>query len=192
MSVIDYYNRIANRYYEKKAHIDRSNLLARFTKYLAPGAKILDAGCGPGLDAKPFLDSGFLVDAIDGSEEMVKLASQHLNRSITCLRFDEIEFVCCFDGVWTNASLIHIPPDELLELFPRFVRAMKPGGYWYMSFRYGKGIKIIDGIPSYLQTKSSLIKLLALFPEFNLQEIWIRPTAHPELPDWLNCIVRKT
>ncbi len=78
MSVIEYYDKIAKAYYDKKAPMDRSSLLAYFLKYLKPNASLLDAGCGPGLDAKLFLDQGFIVEPLDGSEEMVKLASLHL------------------------------------------------------------------------------------------------------------------
>jgi len=191
MSVIEYYDKIAKEYYDKKAPMDRSSLLTYFLKYLKPNASLLDAGCGPGLDAKFFLDSGFIVEPIDGSKEMAKIASGHLNRPITRLKFEEITFVDRFDGVWTNASLIHTPPEELSELFPHFIRALKTNGHWFMSFRYGKDVEMIDGIPSYLQTEDSLSQALSQFPELSIEEIWVRPTSNPVLPNWLICIVKK-
>jgi len=39
-----------------------------------------------------------------------------------------------FDGVWTCASLLHVPATELPRLLRRLQAALRPGGLIYMSF----------------------------------------------------------
>lgn len=40
------------------------------------GARVLDFGCGSGRDTKYFIEQGYHVEAIDGSEELCKRASE--------------------------------------------------------------------------------------------------------------------
>lgn len=47
-----------------------------FLGKLQEGAYILDFGCGSGRDTKYFLEQGYQVDAIGGSAELCKLASE--------------------------------------------------------------------------------------------------------------------
>ena len=44
----------------------------KFLSYLSAGSYILDFGCGSGRDSKYFLEKGYRVDAVDGSEEGYK------------------------------------------------------------------------------------------------------------------------
>ncbi len=192
-AVIDHYNKTAKTYCERTVSFDMSADYARFFKYLNPGATILDAGCGPGRDAKAFMEHGFLAQAIDGSIEMVKFASEHLQRPVSCISFEEMEFVECFDGIWANASLLHTHPEELNNIFSRFIRALKPNGYWFMSFKHGVGVQMKGSIPCYLQTEHSLKSKLGLFPELRVEEMWVFEgmNAKREPTDWISCIVQK-
>ena len=70
---IDYYNSHAKSYIDRSVDGEFSETQERFLGYLSPGARILDFGCGSGRDTKYFLGRGFLVDAVDGSEEFVKM-----------------------------------------------------------------------------------------------------------------------
>ena len=71
---LNYYNANADEYTERTISADLSGQYRFFEKYLPAGTRILDFGCGSGRDTKYFKDKGFIVSAIDGSEEMCKKA----------------------------------------------------------------------------------------------------------------------
>ena len=72
---LQYYNQNAGSFVSSTVHADLTDTLNRFLSRLEPGAAILDFGCGSGRDTKYFLEHGYQVEAIDGSEELCKIAS---------------------------------------------------------------------------------------------------------------------
>ena len=72
-----YYGQSADTYFNSTVNADVKGLYDHFIKYVPNGSKILDLGCGSGRDVKAFLDMGYDVDAIDGSEELARLASEY-------------------------------------------------------------------------------------------------------------------
>lgn len=70
---IEYYNKNAKQFVETTVNVEFSRMQDRFLEKLQEGAYILDFGCGSGRDTKYFLEQGYQVDAIDGSEELCKL-----------------------------------------------------------------------------------------------------------------------
>jgi len=156
MGINAYYNTCAKNYFDRKILLSRQHLYNWFMPYIKRGGKVLDAGCGPGLDIQAFLNQGFVVEAFEASSEMVKLAIQHTQHQVSCLKFEELEKVESFDAIWANASLVHYSSEELPEIFFRFLRALKYDGYWYMVFRHGSGVEMHDQIPFYKQTENSL------------------------------------
>ena len=68
-----YYNENADSYYDHTVGSDMNEQYDFFLKYLPSGVRLLDFGCGSGRDTKYFMDKGFLVTAIDGSEAMCKM-----------------------------------------------------------------------------------------------------------------------
>ena len=71
---IDYYNQNADSFVQGTVSVDFKETQDKFLQLLT-GKTILDFGCGSGRDTKYFLESGFDVTAIDGSEELCKSAS---------------------------------------------------------------------------------------------------------------------
>lgn len=67
---IEYYEKNAEDFVNSTINADMSNLYAVFEKYLFPGCKILDLGCGSGRDSKYFTEKGYIVTAVDPSVEM--------------------------------------------------------------------------------------------------------------------------
>jgi len=115
-----------------------SRHLKGFLERLAPGARILDLGCGGGRDSAAMLAAGFDVDAADGVEAMALEAQARLGRSVRVMRFDELEATAVYDGVWANASLLHAPRPALPDVLARVFRALKPGGLHLASFKAGQ------------------------------------------------------
>ena len=193
MTAVEYYNKNGWAFCERIVFRNKSNAIDRFIKYLKKGSSILDAGCGSGRDAKTFLELGYSVLAFDGSKEMVKFATQNIGQPVLLLSYHEMEFKEGFDGIWTNASLVHTPPEELHDVIFRMARALKSKGYWYMTFKYGVGVQKNGEITNYLQTEESLKELLSQFPELKIEELWVLSGINSwnQPTDWLGCIVRK-
>lgn len=76
-STLKYYNQNANQFVQGTFAVDFKQTQDRFLINLPAGAYILDFGCGSGRDTKYFLEKGFQVDAIDGSEELCKIACDY-------------------------------------------------------------------------------------------------------------------
>jgi SAM-dependent methyltransferase len=113
--------------------------LDAFLDRLAPGATILELGCGDGRDAARMIERGFDAHPSDGSPGMAALASERLGRDVPVMQFYELEAVAEFDAVWCQSSLLHIAEDELPGTLARIHRALKPGGWHWASFKGGQG-----------------------------------------------------
>lgn len=134
---LDYYNRTAREFIRGTVDADLSALHRRFLSHLPEHAHILDLGCGSGRDSKAFLDLGYQVTALDGSEACCKLATETIGQEVLCRTFEQLDFEQVFDGVWACASLLHVPYAELTGVFKKIAAALKPGGFFYASFKYG-------------------------------------------------------
>ena len=137
-STIDYYNRNAARYFNETVHADVSEIRDRFTQMLPPGGTILDLGCGSGRDSKAFIEQGFRVVAVDGSEELCKLAEEYIQQPVVCPDFLDYKPEETFDGIWACASLLHFTEEECHIVVDRLSKNLKPGGCFYMSFKMGE------------------------------------------------------
>lgn len=142
------------RYYRDQAEafvldtraVDMAPLYAHFLPHLQTDARILDAGCGSGRDARAFAERGFQVIAFDASPAMAAIAEARLGAPLAVLRFQEIAWRQAFDGIWACASLLHVPSAELPDVMHRLGRAMKPGGIRYASFNRHPTIRLCGNL----------------------------------------------
>ncbi|MBP6363152.1 MAG: class I SAM-dependent methyltransferase [Novosphingobium sp.] len=110
-----------------------------FLEKLAPGALILELGCGSGRDAAAIEARGFKVDPTDGVPEMAKQAEARLGRPVRVMRFDELDASAAYDGVVAAYSLLHIPRAGLIAVLERVWRALKPGGWHVATYKTAGG-----------------------------------------------------
>jgi SAM-dependent methyltransferase len=134
---IDYYDRSGQKFFDGSAYADLSQTYARFLAHVSQGGAILEAGCGSGRDALAFKNAGYIVTAFDGSTKMVEMATQHAGLPVRHMRFDDVDWTEAFDGIWSCASLLHVPRADLPSAMAKLARALKPGGAWFMSFKHG-------------------------------------------------------
>lgn len=113
--------------------------LDAFIAALPPGARVLELGCGNGMDAHFMLARGFDVDATDGTPELVAEAQARIGSRARTMRFNEPDAVNAYDGVWACASLLHAPADKLPEILAAIRVALRPGGVFVASFKAGNG-----------------------------------------------------
>ncbi|BBJ31097.1 SAM-dependent methyltransferase [Rickettsia asiatica] len=193
MKNIQYYNNNAQEFYNRIINADLSDNYKAFTSYLPEKAHILDAGCGVGRDTKYFLSQGYQVTAFDGSTEMVKLASKETGTNVRQLTFQDIDFDELFDGVWTQATLLHVPYNETTNVYKKIHAALKPEGIFYASYGYGSDIIQSDDRDFYNMNEDTIK------PYFNglfeIVKIWTEKSKRfspSKEALWLNFIVKKS
>ena len=113
--------------------------LAAFLAALAPGAHILELGCGNGIEAAHMLERGFAVEPTDGTAELAALAAQRLGRPVAVLRFEDLAAEQAYDGIWAAAGLLHVRAGALPGILGRIRRALRPGGLFTASYKAGTG-----------------------------------------------------
>lgn len=82
---------------------------------LPPGSKALDFGCGTGLFASTFAQSGLTYHGYDIDSRMVSYARRMHSRQVFVSTRDEIARHGPFDLVVANCCFHHIPDDVLAE-----------------------------------------------------------------------------
>jgi 2-polyprenyl-3-methyl-5-hydroxy-6-metoxy-1,4-benzoquinol methylase len=188
----DFYNENADHFYNRTINVNMDHFYKEFSPYIPKGGSILDAGCGSGRDAKFFQDQGYNVTASDSAIEMVKLSSLLLGKPTFHLSFEEVDFKEEFDGIWANASLLHVKSDRLPEILKKLCGALKPGGVLFMSFKYGEGEYIKDGRYFSDHTEASIRHVISLIPEFEEIKSWkSEDTRNSSADFWLSSVMRK-
>jgi SAM-dependent methyltransferase len=190
---IAYYDQNGETFFAGSVDADMSVDRARFLRHVKPGGAILDGGCGSGRDAFAFKNAGYAVTAIDGSADMVRRASAHTGLAVQHLRFGQLEWRDAFDGIWTCASLLHVPRSDLPDALSRLARALKPGGVWYMSFKYGDTERLTDHGRHFTDMNEPLLTAAIAQTGLHLAEMWgstdVRDSHAGQR--WLSAIARK-
>ena len=188
-STIDYYNKNAEEFHGRTIDLDVSKNCLKFISYLPEQAHILDAGCGTGRDALFFIDHNYHVSAFDAAQEMVKLASLTTGIDVKQQMFQDFSGYKCYDGIWANASLLHIPHDEIRGILTHLHQALKHNGILYASFKYGVGSVTELGRAFWFMDEQSLRNYFKDL--FKIIDLWIDLDARIDKPQWLNIIARK-
>ncbi len=187
-----YYNKHANTYFNATVIAEVNALYERFLRYISKGAKILDLGCGSGRDVKAFLDMGYDVDAIDGSEELARLASEYTGIQVKCMDFNQLNENSVYDAVWACASLLHVTSQKLPNNMVRIRRALKPSGIAYASFKHGDFEGVRDDRYYTDMTSERFAEVLNKTGGFSIAEEWYSDDVRAENNTvWYNVILRK-
>ena len=108
---LDYYNQNAETFVANTVSVDFKQTQDKFINRLETGNYILDFGCGSGRDTKYFLEAGLRVDAIDGSKELCKIASEYTGIEVKRMLFQELDIDSKYDGIWACSSIVFMVPD---------------------------------------------------------------------------------
>jgi len=137
-----------------------------FNKYVKPGDRVLDLGCGNGRMAEIFSDSGIEYLGVDNSEELIKIAQARFTDKswVNFTVGDVLDFKLAdkFNLVLLIAVLHHLPTRALrLKVLKNIYNSLQPGGrlvasnwnlwqvsgekkkirYWRYLFNYREKIK---------------------------------------------------
>ena len=195
-STIQYYEEHAEEFTTNTLNADMTSIRSRFLTYLPTGCRILDFGCGTGRDSKAFLDLGYDVTAIDGSEALCRIARSLTGLPVRCLDFRNYapEKDETYGGIWACASLLHLQKDELLPVMKVLSQALTPGGAFYTSFKYGAFEGERNGRHFTDFTPADFTEFLKSISELSVAEYWVTGDVRPGRGDerWLNIVLRRT
>ncbi|MAE49755.1 SAM-dependent methyltransferase [Candidatus Pacearchaeota archaeon] len=136
---IRFYQDHAGAYEQRtKAILEDKAFLEKRDAFLSllPGKEILDLGSGPGRDATYFKKQGYNPLCLDISPEMVKRCQQKGLTAIT----EDIETLNLnkqFDGIWSCASLVHLPKQHLPATLKKMKIHLRPKGILHIGMKEG-------------------------------------------------------
>lgn len=190
------YEKLGKRYLEYTKNRLPSTFFD-FTKLIKPKGKVLDAGCAGGYHCEKFLENKFKVVGIDFSDYFIKTAKKNVPKA-SFFKKDllKINFPSkSFDGIWANASLLHLRKNDLNKVLLSFKKILKNEGLIYISLRRGKGegfdfdkseirekgyyaYYLESEIKSYLKNAGFKTVYIKVFPDKTRKNIkWIRVIA---------------
>lgn len=188
-----YYDENSQHFIESTLQADMSEHYEKFLKFMKPGDRILDAGCGTGRDTKAFLEKGYRVSAFDGSKKMVEFASSYTGILVEHTDFLAYSSNHLFDGIWACASLLHIGYEEQLEVLKKYHGFLKACGVFYMSFKYGHGVFEKEGRRFFGHGVESLRVLIQTAKKYEIKEMYITNDVRQHRLDqkWISVILEK-
>ena len=133
---IGHYDRMAEPYWNGTRDHDVSQNHAALLEAIEsePPFSILDLGCGPGRDLHYFKSLGHEAIGLEGSKELVEMARRHSRCEVLHQDFMALELPeSGFDGVFANASLFHVPSQELPRVMGELHASLKPDGVLFCS-----------------------------------------------------------
>lgn len=194
ISITHFYQKQAKNYAQETVSIDLKPLYDRFLHHLHPCTHILDLGCGSGRDSKYFLDHGFKITALDGSSELAKLAEVFIKQPVLVSLYQDMLFDAEFDAIWACASLLHCPAVQISSVLTRVNKALKDGGIFYASFKWGTGESSdVLGRLFNNYTCDQLQSLISNIDGFEIIECWdeIKP-LRDSTQKWSNILAKKS
>jgi SAM-dependent methyltransferase len=133
---LGHYNEHAESFWRGTKDHDVSQNRAALLEYLsgAPPYRILDFGCGPGRDLKYFKELGHEAIGLEGAENFVEHARSYSGCEVWQQDFLKLNLPPeYFDGIFANASLFHVPSQELPRVLRELWTALKNGGVLFSS-----------------------------------------------------------
>ena len=133
---LDHYNQRAEEFWQGTRDHDVKQNIAALLQWIEGKAPftILDFGCGPGRDLKVFSELGHIAVGLEGSAHFVTTARTDSGCEVWLQNFLKLDLPDNhFDGVYANASLFHVPGQELPRVLLELHASLKPGGVLFCS-----------------------------------------------------------
>ena len=192
-TTIDYYNTHAESFVSATVDAEMGPLLSVFLELLPDGGRVLDWGCGSGRDSLAMMRAGYDVVPADLSDAMADATEALTGLTVRRESFADLDDEGVFEGIWASASLLHVPSKELPGALMRAVRALKPGGVLYVSFKYGDFEGERNGRWFIDMDEAALRSVVDGVDGLEVEDVWtssdVRPGRSNEI--WLNAILRR-
>ena len=192
---ISHYQRSAYEFAEATEQHDVSQnieALLRNMKGVGP-YNILDLGCGPGRDLLTFKTLGHRPIGLDGCAEFVALARARTECEVLHQDFLNLNLESmAFDGVFANASLFHVPTQELERVLCDIQSCLKVDGVFFCSNPRGSDTEQFNGDRYGTFLELDTWRGFAQSAGFTELEHYYRPSGKPrEQQPWLATVWRK-
>jgi SAM-dependent methyltransferase len=137
---LSFYDQNAGAFWERTRDHDVGHNIAALLRFVegAPPFAILDFGCGPGRDLMALKGLGHEAIGLEGSQAFAEMARAHSGCEVWVQDFLALDLPPArFDGIFANASLFHVPPQELPRVLNELGAALKPRGVLFSSNPHG-------------------------------------------------------
>lgn len=162
---LDAYNQLATQYSElavekaENAYLDRPMTHGLLGD--VQGLRVLDAGCGPGINAKILTEKGAWVTGVDVSPRMLEEARKRCGERVVLHLADLAEPLsfledASFDRIFSSLAIDYV--EDWMAMFREFWRILIPGGIlvfsaqhptgaynWYQPAR-AQGVQYVTGV----------------------------------------------
>ena len=193
-TTIGHYQDRAELFWQGTRDHDVSQNINAFLGALPDGQTldILDFGCGPGRDLMTFKSLGHRAAGLDGSAAFCEMARKNSECPVLHQHFLKLDLESgSFDGIFANASLFHVPRQELPSVLANCYRALRPLGVLFSSNPRGdaEGWQG-DRYGNYMELEQS--QTLLQQAGFTLLHHYYRPQGKPrDQQPWLAMIARR-
>jgi SAM-dependent methyltransferase len=137
---LKHYDRRAEAFWRGTRDHDVSQNIAALLMHITGEAPftILDLGCGPGRDLKVFAERGHTAIGLEGAAHFAAMARAYSGCEVWQQDFLKLDLPAKqFDGVFANATLFHVPSQELPRVLRQLFACLKPGGVLLSSIPRG-------------------------------------------------------
>lgn len=195
-STVASYERRAEQFWQgTKDHDVTQNRQAFLEAIQAPTpAVLLDLGCGPGRDLQAFSALGHTTIGLDACESFCQMARDYSGCDVWQQNFLQLNLPAnYFHGIFANASLFHVPQQELPRVLGDLHRALKPAGVLFCSNPRGPGLEGWHGERYGARNNFQQWRGFLQQAQFTLIDHYYRPPGKPrdEQP-WLVTLWRKS
>ena len=135
---LDHYEARAEQFWQGTRDHDVKQNIATLLQYVEgePPFTILDFGCGPGRDLRAFTELGHVAVGLEGAAHFSAMARRHSGCQVWQQDFLALDLPAGhFDGVFANASLFHVPSQELPRVLLQLRATLRPGGVLFARTR---------------------------------------------------------
>ena len=189
-TTLSWYIENAIQYAEETRNSLVLDALWEFLSRMKEEGTILDYGSGSGRDSAYFINKGFSVDSLDGSAEMKAQAERLFGIKVKLSSFLSLEEKEKYDGIWAQASILHLEEHDLKTALTLIERTLKRDGVFYSSFRKGEEDGYENGR---WYTNITERRFLSFLPaSLYVEKIWESQDVRPGVSrTWLSIICRK-
>jgi SAM-dependent methyltransferase len=118
----------------------------RFLSGLPSGGRVLDAACGTGKYFSMVLASGRRLLGVDHAGAYLAIAATKFPQvPIAKHDLQELPYQGEFDGVLCMDAMEFVPPEDWPVVLERFHRALRPGGWLYLTVELAPGDQVQAG-----------------------------------------------
>ncbi len=195
-ATLDYYQQRAESFRDGTRDHDVSQNIDSLLRHISGAAPftILDFGCGPGRDLQTFTRLGHRAIGLEGAAALAAMAHADSGCEVWQQGFLRLELPAgYFDGVFANASLFHVPTQELPRILGQLRAALKPGGVLFSSNPRGQNEGGWNGGRYGVYHDLQAWRRYLAAAGFVELEHYYRPAGLPhERQPWLASVWRKT